>query len=454
MRQEAGPVEQLPASQEVVGDRNGWTQWVQYGLVRAGVALFAVLPGPLRHAVLTLLARVARALDRKHADPAREFLTTALGPELEPARRERLVLGAFRHLAMVAIDSHRRRRIRGPISERYRFEPCERMQELLDEPRPVVLVTGHIGDWEAATLGFASAGFRPLYVVAKPPRNRPLSIWMQRAREHQNVRLLSRYGAVEGARKVVQQGGSLGFLLDHRATKRAVLAPFFGREALCERTSGVLLRRLGLPVVITACYRAERDLHYRIVAPRVLEPEEPSRLSPEEIATEINRTLEQLILADRRAVMLAEAYFEASSERLQEVPARGEEVRLVELGTHCRGAIFLDGRSDLPDAAAEAIEELSSSFEGFHLGRYDLRIHDLEAFQRGSGFQVLELNGITAEPAHIYDPEVGVLEAYRTLFEQWRVAFQLGRANLEAGARRSTWREIWRGLRRHGSDPS
>ena len=166
------------------------------------------------------------------------------------------------------------------------------------------------------------------------------------------------------------------------------------------------------------------------------------------------RTLEQLILADRRAVMLAEAYFEASSERLQEVPARGEEVRLVELGTHCRGAIFLDGRSDLPDAAAEAIEELSSSFEGFHLGRYDLRIHDLEAFQRGSGFQVLELNGITAEPAHIYDPEVGVLEAYRTLFEQWRVAFQLGRANLEAGARRSTWREIWRGLRRHGSDPS
>lgn len=296
-RQEPGPVEQLPASQEVVGDRNGWTQWVQYGLIRAGVALFAVLPGPLRHAVLTLLARVARALDRKHADPAREFLTTALGPELEPARRERLVLGAFRHLAMVAIDSHRRRRIRGPISERYRFEPCERMQELLDEPRPVVLVTGHIGDWEAATLGFASAGFRPLYVVAKPPRNRPLSIWMQRAREHQNVRLLSRYGAVEGARKVVQQGGSLGFLLDHRATKRAVLAPFFGREALCERTSGVLLRRLGLPVVITACYRAERDLHYRIVAPRVLEPEELSRLSPEEIATEINRTLEQLILA-------------------------------------------------------------------------------------------------------------------------------------------------------------
>src|SRR5258707_577043 len=54
-------------------------------------------------------------------------------------------------------------------------------------------------------------------------------------------------------------------------------------------------------------------------------------------------TLEELILADDRAVCMSDFYLRRNSERIQEVPATGEKVQLVEIGTHCRGAIFLDG---------------------------------------------------------------------------------------------------------------
>jgi hypothetical protein len=50
------------------------------------------------------------------------------------------------------------------------------------------------------------------------------------------------------------------------------------------------------------------------------------------------RTLEELILADERAVCMSHFYLRKNSERIQEVPAMGEGVQLVEIGTHCRGA--------------------------------------------------------------------------------------------------------------------
>ena len=48
----------------------------------------------------------------------------------------------------------------------------------------------------------------------------------------------------------------------------------------------------------------------------------------------------------------------SSAARLQEVPAPGEAVPLVELGSHCRGAVFLDGNHLHTPELEEAIEHL------------------------------------------------------------------------------------------------
>jgi hypothetical protein len=50
------------------------------------------------------------------------------------------------------------------------------------------------------------------------------------------------------------------------------------------------------------------------------------------------------------------------------------------------------------------------------------------------GFTVLELNNVTSEATHIYDPGIGLFEAYRVLFEQWRLAFEIGAENFRRGA--------------------
>ena len=145
------------------------------------------------------------------------------------------------------------------------------------------------------------------------------------------------------------------------------------------------------------------------------------------------RTVERLILDDPRAVCMANRYLEAQAARLDDVPEAGCEVRLVELGTHCRGAIFLDGSAVMTEALERRIDEISRGYRGFYFGRYDLRAPDLQRMQRGEGFKIIELNGVTSEATHIYDPAIGLFRAYRTLFAQWRIAFEIGRRNRDRG---------------------
>jgi hypothetical protein len=126
---------------------------------------------------------------------------------------------------------------------------------------------------------------------------------------------------------------------------------------------------------------------------------------------------------------------------LEEVPALGEVVRLVEIGTHCRGAIFVDGMKYKIAALEDAVEELARSFEGFYFGRFDLRAPSLEAFGEGD-FKVLELNGVSSESTHIYDPKYRLVDAWGILCRQWRLAFEVGARNRARGFEPASLREV------------
>jgi|CXWL01.1.fsa_nt_gi pimeloyl-ACP methyl ester carboxylesterase/membrane protein DedA with SNARE-associated domain len=148
-------------------------------------------------------------------------------------------------------------------------------------------------------------------------------------------------------------------------------------------------------------------------------------------------SIETLILRDPRAIAMADFYLEHQGERRWRVPAAGERVPLVELGTHCRGAIFLDGGAVVTPELAATIDRISKTFTGFHFGRYDVRATSLAALQRGE-LKVIELNGVTAEATSIYDPRHTLREAYATLREQWRLAFEIGAWHRDRGVRPSS----------------
>jgi len=161
-------------------------------------------------------------------------------------------------------------------------------------------------------------------------------------------------------------------------------------------------------------------------------------------------TIAELVLRDERAVCLADLYLSRLKRSADDVPAAGELVPLAELGSHCRGAVFLDGAKLETEALRSAVDAIARKFAGFHFGRFDVRSESIEDLQNGR-FEVLELNGVSAEATHIYDPSVRLLEAYRVLFRQWRIAFEIGARNRNLGHQPMLMRDFIAMLRNSGA---
>lgn len=299
------PDEVWPVDRQVVrGTQNGPFAKVQYAVYRLAMGFFTRMPKSALYGFGRIFGMLGKRLDHKHAEAARGYLRQALnghaGMELSDRAIERRVNVAYEHLFRVAVDA-------GRFDRRHGAEcPAERLLDFVDvdvtpEAREAIgkgciVVSGHIGDWEMCARIASAVGFRPLYAISKPPSNYPLSVEFQRLRESWGMRLLPRRGAMQFAPKVIQGKATLGMLLDQRARKRPVMVPFFGREARCDRSAGVLLRRLRCPVVFIAAFKQPEDLRWRFYAGKVIHPEDVAGKSPEQVAGMVNTELEALIL--------------------------------------------------------------------------------------------------------------------------------------------------------------
>lgn len=146
-------------------------------------------------------------------------------------------------------------------------------------------------------------------------------------------------------------------------------------------------------------------------------------------------TLEALILKDKRAVCLAKKYFDQNENRMEWIPQKNEKVKLINIGTHSRGAIFMEGDWLKTFELEKAIDKICQGFEGFYFGRFDIRTPNFEGLKCGRNFKIIELNGVTSESTNIYDKRYSLFDAYKILFKQWKIAFEIGEENFQRGVK-------------------
>ncbi len=144
-------------------------------------------------------------------------------------------------------------------------------------------------------------------------------------------------------------------------------------------------------------------------------------------------TLEDLIRRHPRASLKPDPFLKRFAGELTRVLAAGERLQLVQAGNHCQGAVFLDGDWLLSDELERTIDNISTSIQGFFVGRYDVRYTSAEGLRMGRDFKIVELNGASAEP-NIYDPGNSLRNAWRTLFRHWEIVFAIADENRRRGA--------------------
>jgi hypothetical protein len=163
------------------------------------------------------------------------------------------------------------------------------------------------------------------------------------------------------------------------------------------------------------------------------------------------RTLRALIEAHERFGRLPDLFLNRPAEELDSVPPPGERVRLVFVGNHCKGSIFEDGTDLATPALLAALERLAGSMPEFHFGRVDVRFSSLAELRAGTGFRILEINGVGAEATHVWDPRMKLLDAWRAELSHFGAAWRIGAANRARGHAPSGLRhmaKMWRLQRR------
>jgi hypothetical protein len=160
-------------------------------------------------------------------------------------------------------------------------------------------------------------------------------------------------------------------------------------------------------------------------------------------------TVEELIWRHPRYRMQARTFLNRHDTVRHHVLPTGEWLQLAIAGNHAQGTLFRNGRHLITPALEYRIDQIAGSYAGFFIGRFDIRYHDQEAFMAGTDLAIVELNGATAECTEIYDPDASLLSAYRQLFCQWALVFEIGAANRAAGAPVTSSRRLLTLVRAH-----
>lgn len=166
-----------------------------------------------------------------------------------------------------------------------------------------------------------------------------------------------------------------------------------------------------------------------------------------EIVGDGRLTIEAAIWRHPRLRMQAPTFLARLGEQAKRIPAAGERVALAIAGNHCQGTLFRDGAHLITPALEHSIDRIARQYEGFYFGRFDVRYRDVDRFRAGEDFQVIELNGVTSESTNIYDPRWPLWRAYRQLFEQWSILFEIGARNRKLGHPTTTLLRLWADIR-------
>lgn len=122
---------------------------------------------------------------------------------------------------------------------------------------------------------------------------------------------------------------------------------------------------------------------------------------------------------------------------LDRVLLEGKTILLEPIGNHCRGTKFLNANSMIDDELTQTFKDLVLSMPDFHYGRFDVKAKSLAELKSGH-FKIMEVNGISAEPGHIYDPRFSLEQSYRSLFWHWNKMADIAKDNKKLGFKKES----------------
>ena len=194
-------------------------------------------------------------------------------PEKSQVERDGIALAMWRHLfLMVAEIAHAPRKLRRTNWRQY--TTIARMPEIvgrLIDKRPLVVISGHLGNFELGGYMLALHGF-PTHTIARPLDNVYLDHFVNQFRGRTGQFMLPKQGSGPEIAELLDRGGTLILLGDQHAGAGGCWVNFFGKPASTHKAVAVFSLGSQAPTAVGATLRGDKPLTIRMAIPEIVDP--------------------------------------------------------------------------------------------------------------------------------------------------------------------------------------
>ena len=186
-----------------------------------------------------------------------ERQVAAAFPELNRNALRRVARAAYDNIGRVAVEAAivSRRGPAGVLGMFARSPAWAVVESAHAEGKGVVLVAGHLGNWELSGAYVAARGV-PCHPIARGMSNPLSERFFRQTRERLGMHVMHDQDAVRRVPRILRDGGAVGFLSDQATVGLAsTVVPFFGRPAKTPRGAAVFALRGDVPVVLIQALR-------------------------------------------------------------------------------------------------------------------------------------------------------------------------------------------------------
>ncbi len=195
-------------------------------------------------------------------------------PELSVGERKALAERCFVHLGTLLGEClHLRHCAPEELSLHVTLEGWEHIEAARAQRRPIVIVTGHCGNWELLAAALNARGLGML-VVAREIDEPELQTMLLDLRARFGTRTIVRGtpGAARALLGALRGAGALGMLIDQDTKVEGVFVDFFGRPAWTPIGAAELALRFDAAVLPTFIARRADGSHRAAIHPELTLP--------------------------------------------------------------------------------------------------------------------------------------------------------------------------------------
>lgn len=276
-------------------------QWLVYLGMRLIICLVQTLPIESCQTLSRALAHLAYDALRVRRSTIDENLQFAY-PDMAPPARRLIALGMWEHVFLMVCElAQVPRKIHDTNWRDHVVMDHEQMKQFvlrLLDARPLVVVSGHYGNFEVGGVVAGIMGF-PTHSVARPLDNPFLHRFITGFREATGQFMLDKRGSAGQIDAVLQRGGTLMLLGDQSAGPKGCWVTFFGRPASCHKAVALFSLVNRAPMLL-AYSRRIKPLQFEMGVAAEFDPTRDEVLGVKQLTQWYNDHLERVIRDEPR----------------------------------------------------------------------------------------------------------------------------------------------------------